>query len=142
VQLPAKPVTPPQVERFSDDIGLHWQPTIRWEQTEASVRSTAVPAKNLVRVVPLNLSASDRQAAFAMTSVLRSLLATARSVVRSRAALHLEVLALRHQVQVLREGVRCVNPIRLRCALVLMQQPAKPVATSHLDRLTDRSGLD
>ena len=36
-----------------------------------------------------------------MTSVLLSLLLTVRGMARSRAALHLEVLALRHQVQVL-----------------------------------------
>src|SRR3954453_19858154 len=35
-----------------------------------------------------------------MMSVLISLLATLRGVVRTRAALHLEVLALRHQLQV------------------------------------------
>jgi len=39
-----------------------------------------------------------------MTSVLISLLATVRGVLRSRAALHLEVLALRHQVQVLQRS--------------------------------------
>ena len=37
-----------------------------------------------------------------MTSVLLSLLLTVRGLPRSRAALHLEVLALRHQV-------RCCN---------------------------------
>ena len=39
-----------------------------------------------------------------MTSVLISLLTTVRGVLRSRAALHLEVLALRHQVQVLQRS--------------------------------------
>jgi len=39
-----------------------------------------------------------------MTSVLISLLAMLRSVVRSRAALHLEVLALRHQLHVLQRS--------------------------------------
>jgi hypothetical protein len=47
-----------------------------------------------------------------MTSVLMALLATLRGVVRSRAALHLEVLALRHQVQVLQGS----QPRRLRLA--------------------------
>src|SRR5262245_32358878 len=41
-----------------------------------------------------------------MTSVLTSLLATLRGVVHSRAALHLEVLALCHQVQVLQRSQR------------------------------------
>jgi transposase InsO family protein len=41
-----------------------------------------------------------------MTSVLTSLLATLRGVVHSRAALHLEVLALRHQIQVLQRSQR------------------------------------
>jgi putative transposase len=39
-----------------------------------------------------------------MTSVLISLLLTLRGLVRSRAALHLEVLALRHQLQVLQRS--------------------------------------
>src|SRR3954453_14195064 len=47
-----------------------------------------------------------------MMSVLISLLATLRGVVRSRAALHLEVLALRHQLQVLQRS----RPRRLRLA--------------------------
>src|SRR5262249_14737902 len=45
-----------------------------------------------------------------MTSVLISLLQTLRGFVRSRAALHLEVLALRHQLQVLERS----RPKRLR----------------------------
>ena len=45
-----------------------------------------------------------------MTSVLISLLPTLRGLVRSRAALHLEVLALRHQLQVLQRS----RPRRLR----------------------------
>jgi hypothetical protein len=36
-----------------------------------------------------------------MTSVLRSLLLTLRTLARSRAVLHLEILALRHQLDVL-----------------------------------------
>ena len=47
-----------------------------------------------------------------MTSVLMSLLATLRGVLRSRAALHLEVLALRHQLQVMQRS----QPRRLRLA--------------------------
>jgi hypothetical protein len=39
-----------------------------------------------------------------MTSVLISLLSTVRGIVRSRAALHLEVLALRHQLEVLQRS--------------------------------------
>jgi hypothetical protein len=45
-----------------------------------------------------------------MTSVLVSVLATLRGLLRSRAALHVEVLALRHQVQVLQRS----RPRRLR----------------------------
>src|SRR4051794_17631329 len=45
-----------------------------------------------------------------MTSVMMSLVATIRSIVRSRAALHLEILALRHQLQVLQRS----QPRRLR----------------------------
>src|SRR5437773_6450190 len=41
-----------------------------------------------------------------MRSVLISLLLTLRGIVRSRAALHLEVLALRHQLQVLQRSRR------------------------------------
>src|SRR3954452_13376282 len=47
-----------------------------------------------------------------MTSVLMSLLATLRGVLRSRAALHLEVLGLRHQLQVMQRS----QPRRLRLA--------------------------
>ena len=39
-----------------------------------------------------------------MTSVLMSVLAMLHGVVRSRAALHLEILALRHQLQVLQRS--------------------------------------
>ena len=45
-----------------------------------------------------------------MTSVLMPLLAMLRGVLRSRTALHLEVLALRHQLQVLQRS----QPRRLR----------------------------
>jgi putative transposase len=45
-----------------------------------------------------------------MTSVLVSLLQTVRGLARSRAALHLEVLALRHQLQVIQRS----RPRRLR----------------------------
>jgi hypothetical protein len=45
-----------------------------------------------------------------MTSVLISLLATLRGIVRSRAGLHVEILALRHQLQVLQRS----QPPRLR----------------------------
>src|SRR5215475_7187482 len=48
-----------------------------------------------------------------MMSVLISLLATVRAVARSRAALHLEVLALRHQLQVLERS----RPGRLRLTM-------------------------
>ena len=45
-------------------------------------------------------------------SVLVSLLLTVRTCVRSRAALHLEILALRHQLQVLNRS----RPRRLQLA--------------------------
>jgi len=41
-----------------------------------------------------------------MAAVLISVLATVRGVVRSRAALHLEILALRHQLHVLQRSQR------------------------------------
>src|SRR6266436_5624587 len=48
-----------------------------------------------------------------MTSVLISLLLTLRGLVRSRGALHLEVLGLRHQIQVLqRSGPRRLRLVR------------------------------
>jgi hypothetical protein len=47
-----------------------------------------------------------------MTSVLRSLLLTLRTLARSRAALHLEILALRHQLDVLQR----IRPPRVRLA--------------------------
>jgi hypothetical protein len=39
-----------------------------------------------------------------MTSVLHSLLMTVRTLIRSRAALQLEILALRHQLAVLQRS--------------------------------------
>jgi putative transposase len=51
---------------------------------------------------------------FAMMSVLISVLATLQGVVRSRMVLHLEVLALRHQLQVLQRS----PPRRLHLARV------------------------
>jgi len=39
-----------------------------------------------------------------MISVLNSLLLTVRTLTRSHAALHLEILALRHQLAVLQRG--------------------------------------
>ena len=73
-----------------------------------------VPAKNLVRADAIELAGIERYARFAMTSVLMSLLATLRGIVRSRAALHLEVLALRHQVQCCNAPNRdaAVSPVR------------------------------
>jgi putative transposase len=47
-----------------------------------------------------------------MTSVLHSLLMTLRTLPRSRAALHLEILALRHQLDVLQR----TRPSRVRLA--------------------------
>src|SRR4051812_21012044 len=46
-----------------------------------------------------------------MTAVLISLLATLRGIVRSRAVLHFELLALRHQLQVLQRSQP--RPLRL-----------------------------
>jgi|SRR5262249_32112947 len=71
-----------------------------------------VTSENSVRVGAVELMDGERQALSAMTSVLISLLATLRGAVRSRAALHLEVLALRHQLQVLQRP----RPRRLRLA--------------------------
>src|SRR5579862_5423101 len=47
-----------------------------------------------------------------MVIVLRSLLLTLRTLARSRAALHLEILALRHQLEVLQR----TRPRRVRLA--------------------------
>ena len=55
-----------------------------------------------------------------MTSVLISLLAMLRRVVRSRAALHLEILALRHQLQVLQRS----RSRRLRLAKTIVERLA------------------
>jgi putative transposase len=49
-----------------------------------------------------------------MMSVLISALATLKGLIRSRVALHLEVLALRHQVQIVQRS----RPRRLRLAKV------------------------
>jgi putative transposase len=81
-----------------------------------------------------------------MTAVLLSVLTTVRGVVRTRAALHLEILALRHQLQVLqrshRPRLRLANADRWlwawlsaawtdwRTALVIVK-PATVVAWHH-----------
>jgi hypothetical protein len=42
VQQPAKPVTPSNIERMTARVGLDQRTTVRWGQTEASVRSRTV----------------------------------------------------------------------------------------------------
>jgi hypothetical protein len=66
-----------------------------------------------------------------MKSVLISLLAMLRGAVRSRVALHLEVLALRHKLQVLQWSRAATaapgegRPVALGVAVALMEQLAK-----------------
>ena len=69
-----------------------------------------MPTDNAVRTESIELAYRRREALFPMTSVLISILATLQGLVRSRAALHLEVLALRHQLQVLERS----RPRRVR----------------------------
>ena len=57
-------------------------------------------------LAPLSLRTETGRLLATMTSVLMSLLAMLRGAVRSRAALHLEMLALRHQLQVLQRSRR------------------------------------
>jgi hypothetical protein len=64
-----------------------------------------------VLVAPVDVAAGDEYA-LAMMSVLVALLLTLRTWARSRAELRLEVLALRHQLQVLQRS----RPRRLRLA--------------------------
>jgi hypothetical protein len=59
----------------------------------------AVHTENLVRVNTVELADDDWQGLPTMTSVVISVLTTVRVVVRTRAALHLEILALRHQLR-------------------------------------------
>jgi putative transposase len=66
--------------------------------------------QNVVHAETIEVASVGRLAPFAMTPVLISLLATLRGIVRSRAALHVEILALRHQLQVLQRS----QPRRLR----------------------------
>ena len=72
----------------------------------------AVPAEKAVLVVAVDVVAAYGYASCEMISVLLSLLLTLRTWVRSRAALQIEVLALRHQLQVLHRS----RPRRLRLA--------------------------
>jgi hypothetical protein len=71
-----------------------------------------VHAEHIERVEIVELAHGDRSALSAMTSVLIALLSMVGRVVRSRAALHLEVLALRHRLRVLQRS----RPGRLRLA--------------------------
>jgi len=64
----------------------------------------AVNAEYFVFVEKVELAGIHRSALFAMTSVLISVLAMLRGALRSRATLHLEVLALRHQLLVLQRS--------------------------------------
>src|SRR5262249_16950727 len=64
----------------------------------------AVNGEYFVFVEKVDLAGIHRQALFAMTSVLISVLAMLRGALRSRATLHLEVLALRHQLLVLQRS--------------------------------------
>src|SRR2546421_649624 len=65
-----------------------------------------------------------------MTSVLMALLATLRGVVRSRAALHLEVLALRHQVHVLQRSRPRRLPLAQATVAKYMTGPSTPPSQS------------
>jgi hypothetical protein len=58
-----------------------------------------VPIRNLISVAPIEV-AVGLDLAQRVVSVLLSLLLALRSTARSRAALHLEILALRHQLAV------------------------------------------
>jgi hypothetical protein len=71
-----------------------------------------VRTENIERVEVVERVDGARSALSAMMSVLISVLAMLRGVAQSRAALHLEVLALRHQPQVLQRS----RPRRLRLA--------------------------
>jgi hypothetical protein len=71
-------------------------PAVPWRRLSA-----IVPADKSVFVDAVEVASRGGYALFAMTSVLISLLQTLRGLVRSRMALHLELLALRHQVHVL-----------------------------------------
>ena len=69
-----------------------------------------MPSENSVPVADVELAGDRRSALWAMTSLLISLVLTLRGLAQSRAALHLEVLALRHQLQVLqRSRPRCLR---------------------------------
>ena len=70
--------------------------------------------ENSVRAGAVAVTGTERYAPIAMMSILISLLLTLRGIVRSRAVLHLELLALRHQLQVLQRS----RPRRLRLAHV------------------------
>jgi len=63
-----------------------------------------VPAENVVRSVAVPVGSGLRFAAIMI--VLVSLLLTVRTCLRTRAALHLELLALRHQIHVLQRSRR------------------------------------
>jgi hypothetical protein len=106
--------------RFHIDTILHGNEPISLDWSVRSIRAvslgrvgtwtmligTPVTIENCVRAGAVAVTGSERQAPFAMLSVLISLLLTLRGIVRSRAALHLEVLALRHQLRVFQPSRR------------------------------------
>ena len=92
----------------------------------SSAHDLAVPAEKAVPVGAVEVTANGGQALFAMMSALISGLLTLQGLARSRAALHLAVLALRHQLRVLERsrprqvqlGIR--EPLAMGVALALV----------------------
>jgi putative transposase len=76
------------------------------------VNQEAVPAEKSVLVAAIDVAPAEWIRFQAIMAVLLSFLLTLRTSARSRAALQLEVLALRHQLQVLQR----TRPRRLRLA--------------------------
>jgi hypothetical protein len=84
-------------------VSLMWYSSCLNELRREAAALEVVLTEKSVLVAPFDVAAGDGYA-LAMMSVLVALLQTLRTWARSRAALQLEVLALRHQLQVLQRS--------------------------------------
>src|SRR5499427_8006482 len=93
---------------------LSTNPSLRGNRVRTSTGNTTngVRTKNFVRVEPVELARQERYFANAMFAIILSLLCSIRQGFRTRAAIQVEILALRHQLLVLQRSARA-HKVRL-----------------------------